>query len=158
MNGRDLERAVAAGKRTFSMPGASHAFVSRNHVSISPGRASGLNLSKFAFGWIGLGATAGTVRINRGVVMGFNNLVRLDAATVAVGGNEAAPHYIIASGNFNPLSGAIAVNSVLASAFTGHTTNQWRVPLYECYLKGGAPFMSLIVHVGVIDLKSWMGP
>lgn len=123
--------------------------------------ASGLNLSKFAFGWAGAGAAANKVRITAGYAAGFNSFISVGVdgeGEVTVGGNQAAPHFIIAQGTLEPLTGVILSTSVLASAFSGHTSNQWRLPLYRVYLRNGRAMYDLVLHVGVIDLKTWYGP
>lgn len=115
---------------------------------------AGLDLSAFWFGWLGAGDAARTINIREGRVQGIGFYLTLTAATVSIGGNAAAKHLIIATGNEQ--NGRIEVNTVAAENFTGHTTNEWRVPLYEVYLsESGNVVMSAIGSIGRIDVSSW---
>lgn len=120
-----------------------------------------MKLSRFAFGWAGAGSAANKVRITAGYVSGFNSFISCGvdgAGEVTVAGNASAPHFIIAQGQLEPFNGVIVSTSVLAASFSGHTSNMWRVPLYRVYLRNGRATYDLILHVGVIDLKTWYGP
>lgn len=119
--------------------------------------ATGLDLSVFWFGWLGPAATPQTVGIRGGPVQGNGFYQTLQGANVACGGNASDPHLIIATGTDS--YGSISGNSVLASGFTGHTTNEWRVPLYEVYLSdSGKVVMSAVGKIGCLDLSSWNPP
>lgn len=102
--------------------------------------SDGLDLSIFAFGW--LGTTGQTVSIREGFIEGRVGYHIVPGATVSVGGNESAPHLIVVTGDDQ--GGAIAVNSVLESAYSGDTADVWKRVLYRVYLRNGVPFMDMV--------------
>jgi hypothetical protein len=131
-----------------------------------------MDLSLFGFGLVSMeeGPTVYRVYLRESYVMGFNQFVKIPGASlspnqnwdltsgsVLVGGAPAARHIIYAEGTVSPLTGAIASSSVPASTFTGHTTTHWRMPLYEVFVYGSSIWYSNL-HLGVVDLKSWLGP
>lgn len=109
----------------------------------------GLNLSKFAFGWVGPGATDPSVVINGGPCQRSNDTIWIAGAEVIVGG-DADDHHII----YATSPGVIATSTARKSAWMGHEETAWRVPLYECHLEDGFPVMDLILW-NAIDLKTW---
>lgn len=110
---------------------------------IIEGTGAGLDLSKFAFGWLGINAdNPQAVDIRAGYIEGRLGYRIVSGATVNVGGNESAPHLIIVT--FDDQGGVIEGNSVLESSFSGDTSDRWRRVLYRVYLRDGTPFMDMI--------------
>jgi hypothetical protein len=109
-----------------------------------------------AFGW---GVVSGqNVTIGAGLVLGFNESSWIAEQAVSVGGSEASPHMIVATGTVAPLSGMIMSVTIQRSGFTGHNSSAWYRPLWLVCLKKGRPTVLLDMTPGVIDLKSWFGP
>lgn len=100
----------------------------------------GLDLRKFAFGWVS--TLDQTVTLAAGYIEGRYGYRTVAGKTVSVGGNETAKHLIIATGD--DTTGEIEPNSVLESAFSGDTADRWRRVLYRVYLKNGKPVMDMV--------------
>jgi hypothetical protein len=121
--------------------------VKPNGLEVQSG--AGLDLSLFAFGWVGLSETPGYVTINGGPLQASNTTFWIPGADVAVGG-DADDHHIL----YATSPGVIAPVTVRKSSWMGHDETQWRVPLYECHLEEGTPVLDLVLW-NVIDLKTW---
>jgi hypothetical protein len=103
---------------------------------------------------LGCNGTALTVRVDGGFVMGFNNHFAVLAATVNVGGTQAAPHYIWVEGYINNIASAI-IYPTSSATFPDHTDDVWRKPLYQVYIAGATIVCRRLL---VLDLKAWLGP
>lgn len=104
------------------------------------GLSGGLDLSRFAFGW--LGSQGQTALVRAGYIEGRFGYRAIAGATVQIGGNSSAPHLIIVSGDDQ--GGAIELNSVLESSFSGDSADRWRRVLYRVYLNNGVPVMDMV--------------
>lgn len=134
---RDMERLL---KTVYGIRGRNGIRCYVDYDGIVVDGVAGLDLSKFAFGWVS--ASGQTVTIAVGYVEGRYGYRTVGQTVVSVGGNASAKHLIIATGDAT--SAAVEVNSVLESAYTGDAVNQWRRVLYRVYLANGRPVMDMI--------------
>ena len=116
------------------------------------GSASGLDLSKFSFGWLSSSGREATIR--QGCFSGYSGYIRIGnpESIIQCGGNEAARHLIIVEirKQGSTISGSIVPNTILESSFSGDTADILRRPLYAVYLDEGEVVMDEILHVGVL--------
>ncbi|HMO52301.1 MAG TPA: hypothetical protein PKE26_11905 [Kiritimatiellia bacterium] len=112
--------------------------------------SQGLDLSLFAFGWLGVDGQQAIIR--GGYFKTFGQYTAVGGAEnyVSIGGSIDNRHLIIAE--ISKQSGPrILPNSILASSFTGDTADTIRQPLYAVYLDDdGAVVLDAVLHLGVM--------
>lgn len=114
------------------------------------GTAGGMDLSLFAFGWLGTDGQRAIIR--QGAFRGFGTYLRVGAAEnyIAVGGSSISRHLIVAE--VRGRDARLLPNSIAESTYSGDTADTIRVPLYAVYLDTlGEVVLDEVLHVGVIS-------
>ena len=99
--------------------------------------------------------TALTITINGGHVVHGSYSASCSDTVVLAGGTSSLKHYIFAYGTLNPLT--VAISATSTPTFPINAANQWRFPLQEVYISGGAIVLKRL-HDGFIPLTSFYGP